>query len=137
MLAASAPASFTKLALRDGEGIARPLPRPAIALFWAAWCAPCRAEVRDLPAITRAAAPFPVVVVAIDAKPQSRQLLSGVPAAQLRFPAVGSIDISRYFPEDGAGLPLAVAFDRDGKVCASRRGRVTAAHLSAWRARCG
>jgi cytochrome c biogenesis protein CcmG/thiol:disulfide interchange protein DsbE len=122
--------------LRDGSGAIRPLPQPAVVLFWAIWCAPCRAELRDIDALRKAAAPLPVVVVAADASPRSKALLSGLADDAVRFPASASVDVLALVPEAGGALPTAVAFDKAGRRCAYQRGGVTAADLARWRADC-
>ncbi|MDB5687029.1 MAG: thioredoxin-family protein [Rhizorhabdus sp.] len=134
MSAGAAPP--TSVELRDGSGAERPLPAPAVLLFWAAWCAPCRAEIRDLPAIRRAAAPLPVIVVATEGTPRSRALLQGIADDAIRYPADASVDVMPLLPGGGAALPAAMARNADGAVCGMRRGRVTEADLAEWRVRC-
>lgn len=121
--------------LRDGAGVVRPLPRPAIILFWAAWCAPCRAEVAQIGALSKAAAPIPVIIVATDASRSTRTLLGGLDPARVRFPANGG-DVMALMPGGSAGLPAAMAFDAQGRPCATIQGAVDVALLREWRTLC-
>lgn len=120
----------------DGSGEVRPLPRPAILLFWAAWCAPCRAEVANIAELTAAAAPMPVIVVSTDASRSSRRLLAHLTPAQVRFPATASDQPMAMLPGEAVGLPAAMAIGRGGAICAQALGAVDAAVLRGWRAAC-
>lgn len=133
-LGAAAPAGPPPLL--DGSGQLRPLPRPAVILFWAAWCAPCRAEVDDIARLQEAASPLPVVVVATDASRISRRLLAHLPSARVRFPARASDQVIDMAPGGGGALPAAMALGPDGAICAEARGAVDVAMLRAWRNDC-
>ncbi len=105
------------------------LPRPVIALLWAEWCAPCREEVRALPALTAAVAPVPVVIVAVDANRRSVSLLSRTPSSQKRFWSGSAYALMERWGVEASGLPLAAAFDAAGRVCATAGGGVDADKL--------
>ena len=105
-------------------------------LFWAAWCGPCRIEIDNFAALERSAAPMKLIVVATDGSPRSRQLLRGVPVNQLRFPADPSVDVMSMLGDRSNGLPVALAIDANGQVCASRRGGVAPDDLALWRTLC-
>lgn len=122
--------------LLDGSGNLRPLPQPAVLLFWAAWCAPCRAEVRQIEALTDAAAPIAVIVVSIDNNSVSRALLRGLPPDRVRFPAAAAPPLLTMMPGGGVALPAAMATDASGKTCAYTEGAVNPVMLRQWSARC-
>lgn len=122
--------------LRNGNGEVQILPRPAIILFWAAWCAPCRAEVSQIEALSRAAGPLPVIVVATDADRTSRRLLGGLAPDRVRYPDAPASDVLAMMPGGGGALPAAMAIDASGVVCASVQGPVNPAMLRQWRDRC-
>lgn len=122
--------------LVDGSGQVRALPNPGILLFWAAWCAPCRKEVDELAALERAAAPLPVVIVAVDPDRMSQRLLAHLPAAQVRFASTSDEILSMMMPGAGGALPAALALDSEGKACGRRQGGVTIEILRGWRELC-
>lgn len=129
-------ASQPYVMLRDGSGALRPPPAPAVLLFWAAWCAPCRAEIRDLENIRRMAAPLPVIIVAAEGDARSRALLRALPDEAVRYPADAATDVMSLIPGGGAALPAAMAHNVEGVICGIRRGVVTSADLVEWRDRC-
>ena len=112
------------------------LPRPAIVLLWADWCAPCRREVDMLPALTATAAPTPVIVVAVDATPRSAMLLAQVPDRQKRLFAGSATVLFDAWGVRAAGLPVSVARDADGRTCAWHGGLLDSA-AAARLAHCG
>jgi thiol-disulfide isomerase/thioredoxin len=124
-------------ALRDGAGAPRALPNPAIILFWAAWCAPCRVEVQMLPELTRAADPTPVIVIPMETGRTTRELLGAIRPDQLRFVPGGAYRLLGTLAGDTAGLPVSVAIDPAGAVCAVKQGAITVAEIGAWARKCG
>lgn len=137
ILALAAIAAAAPARLIDGSGAIAPLPKPAIILFWAAWCAPCRAEVRDYATLDKAAGSVPLIVVSTEGGTRAQSLLSNVPPERRRFPADAMIDIFAAYPEMRGALPFAMAIDRKGQTCVSHAGAVDAAIIAGWRDRCG
>lgn len=113
-------------------------PGNAILLFVASWCAPCHAEVRDLPALRRAAGPMRVLVVPVDATRQTRAMLARVPAeAIVTLEPARAKAWMRRLAGGAPGLPTSVAVDLHGTVCGVRREPLDAAAVATIRRGCG
>ncbi|MBB3910204.1 TlpA family protein disulfide reductase [Sphingomonas desiccabilis] len=97
-------------------------PTRTVLLFVAGWCAPCRAELQQLPQITAAARPYRVLVVPVDSGRRVEQMLAGVPAVQRWRPqGEGWTRVQADLLSATAGLPYSVALGADGRPCASSR----------------
>lgn len=112
--------------------------KPAIVVFWASWCVSCRAELTRLPMLAAAAAPLPVLTLALDPRETARQALGrfGVPAATAFHDARPPGTVLADWGGPATALPLAVAIDRAGHVCGIKRGLLGTDQLKQWAARC-
>lgn len=113
---------------------ARDFPRPAVVILWGTWCAPCAAELRRIPSLQAAARPLPIVTLAIDPPAKAAK---GIKAAGLSDTNAfaDNRDPGTVLGEWGGGgaiLPLAVAIDRRGRVCGSKRGLLGTDQLREW-----
>jgi hypothetical protein len=98
-----------------------PYPANSVLLFVASWCAPCHAELTRLPAITRGARPFRVLVVPFDDTASTRTMMEAVPPTQRWQPTNA---LRRQLTQELAGtsgLPFSVAVDGAGHACANVR----------------
>lgn len=112
-------------------------PANSILLLVASWCAPCHAELANLPAITRGALPFGTLVVPFDDSPATRSMLERVPAAQRWQPGRA---MQRRLMQDvaagTAGLPFSLGVNGDGEICGSARQGLDGQSAKALVARC-
>jgi thiol-disulfide isomerase/thioredoxin len=108
-----------------------------VLLFVAGWCAPCRAELQQLPQITAAARPFRVLVVPLDKGRRVEQMLASVPAAQRWRPEGAAWSQVQVDLLSGtAGLPFSVALAADRRPCASSRRGLDPGSVTQLVARC-
>lgn len=116
----------------DGRGAAVSMPQPALILFWASWCAPCRAELRALPEIEHAVAPLPVTILPLT---DPRDLPGAVDWRKVRVPAGGGwryLTALRVPP----ALPAAAIVDASGERCAAKAGGLDGPKAAALKATC-
>ena len=115
----------------------------SVVLFWRADCGPCLTELSDLASLKAAAAPMRVRPMVLDEAPGRvgpvARVLSRAglqPRDTLRADGDAAAVLTTY---GGAPprLPLAVAFDGEGRVCARRTGFLGYDHLRAWAVTCG
>ncbi|WP_213978997.1 TlpA disulfide reductase family protein [Sphingomonas sp. dw_22] len=142
MLAALAFIALTALhppvAVANVDGVPTALPRPAVVVLWASWCVSCRAELRRIPELERAAKPLRVVTLAIDPPAAARRALAaaGRPKVDAFADAREPASVLADWGGKGAALPLTVAIDRNGQVCGTKRGLLGTDQLRQWAARC-
>lgn len=142
-LAAAVSAGATSLPARDVHAVAldgsgKTMPRPAIVMLWATWCASCADEVRRVPALSDAAGPLPFVTLAIDPADKARAALprTGLPLARAFADGRPPGDVLADWGGKGAILPLAIAIDRQGRVCGRKRGLLGTDQIKQWSRSC-
>lgn len=97
------------------------LPRPAILLFFATWCAPCRAEIAALHTLSAAAGRVPVIVIPMDTDSRTQQALAALPPGKARYLSGGGYALLQKVAGPSGALPVSVALDADGRPCGIRR----------------
>ena len=145
LLAAIAPASGSselKFTAADGGGAPRSLSELRGALHavvvWKASCAPCFDELAHLKEIAAGAPGWRFVTLALD---DARTVAETLPAGARE---VGEAWIARDEPTtvlarlnpDQPALPLTIAVDRRGRICARRVGLLGSDILNGWSAQC-
>jgi thiol-disulfide isomerase/thioredoxin len=98
-------------------------PARTIILIGADWCAPCVAELRELPALAKAAAPNRLVLAWTDRSarlpPEAAQLgVTQVSLAKAR-------ELMARYGHGNSGLPLVVMLSNDGTACGTLRERLS------------
>lgn len=110
-------------------------PADAVLLFVAGWCAPCHAELREVEALAAAAEPRRLLVVPADQTRSTATMMKPLSAARVwRDPAVLRALWSGAL---GAGLPLTLVTDGEGRVCGEHRRVLRPGDVAALAARCG
>jgi hypothetical protein len=94
-------------------------PAHTIILVGADWCAPCVIELRELPALARAAAPDRLVLAWTDRA--ARLPAEAVRLGVTQVPLATAREMLARYGEGNAGLPLAVMLRGDGTACGRLR----------------
>lgn len=110
---------------------------PHAIVVWKASCAPCVEELGHLREIAARASDWHFVTLALDDAKTAREAL---PAGALISEAWVARDeattvLAALNPTEPA-LPLTIAVDRHGKICARRVGLLGSDILAGWRAQC-
>lgn len=114
------------------------IPHPAVVVLWASWCVSCRAELARLPSLATAAAPLPIVTLAIDPPERAKRVLAerGMQSiaafADGRDPRI----VLNEWGGKGSALPIAVAIGPAGKICGRKLGLLGTNQLREWATRC-
>ena len=97
-----------------------------IVVIGAHWCAPCRAELPELGALAAAARPARIALGWIDRKP----VVAASLAESIAILSVSTAqDLANRHGAAARGVPFALAYAADGKLCTVWRGAVTPANL--------
>jgi thiol-disulfide isomerase/thioredoxin len=124
------------LALIMASPASAQVPPGSILLFWASWCAPCRAEVINIANLQRAAGDMRVIIVPVEPRSSWRGLLRSLRPDQLLVPRGGGLALMQRLAGPQAALPVAIAIDANGRVCASQRRGLTVERASEWQRLC-
>ena len=137
---AAAPGAVPLLPLDDGPATTlADLPAaPLVALFWRSDCAPCLIELSHFRALEAAAGKGRLVTVALEPADSARAKL-----AELNVPdhpaytVPGAAEAVLDAVSDGTRrLPLSIALDRHGHICARHTGLLGTDLAGAWMAQC-
>ncbi|MHB8220367.1 MAG: TlpA family protein disulfide reductase [Acidimicrobiales bacterium] len=144
--AGSAVPAFSLPALAGGPRVGIPADggsagRPAVVLYFASWCPPCRTEIPAVAATYRhqQAAHSPlarVALIGIDENDTAAAGLRFVRAAHVSFP----VGVDSTFDATGGhlgltGLPDAVFVNANGTIAAVHQGAVSTSLLTEWQSR--
>lgn len=118
-------ASTAILAASAAPAQNRPLQAPVarVILVGAHWCAPCRAELPELGTLAAAASPARIAVGWTDRKPVLAAALTGIIEV---LPVMAAKDLVNRHGTAARGVPFAVGYGADGKVCTVWRGPLKA-----------
>ncbi|MDB5429600.1 MAG: thioredoxin-family protein [Caulobacter sp.] len=111
---------------------------PRILLFWRSDCAPCRLELAAIGDLEAAAGSGRLMTVALEPAASARATLSSAAArpASSWFAKQAPARVLTAFGGAPPRLPLAVAIDRSGRVCASRHGLLGSDIVRQWVRQC-
>lgn len=113
-------------------------PGVTILAFWRADCAPCLVELRQAAAYAQAARPGRILFVGLQAAPilEVARIKAGAPGSLVARAPGNSSAILVSLNGAPARLPLAVALNARGEVCARRAGLLGTDTVRAWARRC-
>lgn len=142
-LAGPSAASPRNLRLADLDGTPRSLAslagRPVVVVLWRSDCGPCLVELQGLAGLQAAAAPARLVTLSLDdtAAAARRALAKLGVAPQFAWRALEpGGKVLTDFNGPPPRLPLAVALDRKGAICARRLGLLGTERAQAWARQC-
>ncbi|GIH17082.1 effector protein [Rugosimonospora africana] len=99
--------------------------------FWASWCAPCNDEAPELQAFVKATSGLNVHMLGVNIHDERSPAKAFVAHYNLTYPNLFDPDGKTLpsFPAISMALPNTVVLDRDGRVAAAFRRKVTALDL--------
>jgi hypothetical protein len=139
---ADTAAPDVKIVPLSGAGAPRPLSalsgQSHIALIWRSDCAPCLIELRSLNALQSAAGKDEVITIALEPADQARAALTRLAIkAHPAFAIAGNAaEFLAAASDGGQRLPLALALDRNGRICRIHVGLLGADRARAWAEQC-
>lgn len=110
---------------------------PRIILFYSEDCAPCHIEMKNLIKIKEKAKEFEISILALSSL--NKELESALKELGISiYIAPGNLGktILRTYQKTSQQLPYSLAFDRGGKICASRLGILGTDIIQKWRQSC-
>ena len=124
--------------LPDASGAAHALStyrgKVVVVNFWATWCVPC---VEEIPAFSRLQSEFAsgvsFVGIGIDSPSNIAMFEKKIrPTYPLLVADASGTELARAFGDTSGSLPFTVVIGVDGRVTASKLGRVDESELRAW-----
>jgi thiol-disulfide isomerase/thioredoxin len=112
--------------------------KPAVLVFWRSDCAPCLIELRGLAGLQAAAVPAPLVTIALEGPASAAEALHKMDVSPERA-WLARTDARRTLLAFGAApprLPLSVALDSRGAVCAQHVGLLGTDRVRQWVKQC-
>jgi thiol-disulfide isomerase/thioredoxin len=112
--------------------------RARVLVLWRADCGPCLLELENLKALEAAAGPADLVLVALDSPDVAQDKLRalGVKPRRLWYALDDNARVLTAMGGPPPRLPLAVALDRQGRICARRTGLLGTDIVKQWVSRC-
>lgn len=130
--------TFYMQRLPDATGVERAMSehrgKVVVVNFWATWCVPC---VEEIPTFSRVHAEHAGKVAFVGLGIDSAENIAGFnarfkPSYPLIVAGAGGTELARAFGDNAGALPYTVMLGPDGRIIASRLGRVDEATLQKW-----
>jgi len=124
--------------LPDATGIERAMSehrgKVVVVNFWATWCVPC---VEEIPTFSRVHAEHAGRVAFVGLGIDSPSNIASFnarfkPSYPLVVAGAGGTELARAFGDNAGALPYTIMLGPDGRIIASRLGRVDEATLQKW-----
>jgi thiol-disulfide isomerase/thioredoxin len=105
--------------------------QPVVVNFWASWCPPCVAEMRDAFEPLHAELGDRVVFLGVDVQDTPAAARQVVERTGVTYELAADPDGALFTAFGGFGMPTTVLVDADGRVVAQHTGALTRADLEA------